>query len=212
MKKSLKFVLSALFVFVLANETNAQALREGNFILDVYYGAPNFGKSLISSIEESNPEADVKANGIGPLGLRGEYMLGDRIGLGFDAIYNSNGIEYSEQTIVYNSETGQSETISDDIVGTQRRLRVHLRFNYHFDISTPELDAYLGVGAGTNNRWYTETVNGVEDSEASVSGTLFPMSARICTGMRYYFSENIGLNAEIGLGGPLVSAGLSIKL
>jgi hypothetical protein len=40
---------------------------------------------------------------------------------------------------------------------------------------------------------------------------LLPFSMRLCTGIRYYFSDNIGANMELGLGGPLVSLGLSLK-
>ena len=38
-----------------------------------------------------------------------------------------------------------------------------------------------------------------------------PFSMRVCLGGRYFFTENYGLVGEIGLGGALVRAGLSIK-
>lgn len=50
----------------------------------------------------------------------------------------------------------------------------------------------------------------VASSESS--STLIPVSARICTGLRYYFSPNVGVNMELGLGGPMISAGISCKI
>ena len=94
-----------------------------------------------------------------------------------------------------------------------QRVRAQLRFNYHFNITNPALDSYIGVGAGTNNRFRATLENGVDitDNDGLSNFTLLPFSLRIAAGLRYYFTDNIGLNTEIGLGGPIVSAGLSIK-
>jgi hypothetical protein len=35
---------------------------------------------------------------------------------------------------------------------------------------------------------------------------------KLAIGVHYYFNETIGINTEVGLGGPLISAGLSVKL
>jgi len=94
-----------------------------------------------------------------------------------------------------------------------KRLRIHVRFNYHFDISNPNLDGYAGIGAGTNNRFRSAYENGVELDDTGIGNqTLIPVSARICAGLRYYFTENLGLKLELGLGGPVISGGLSIRL
>lgn len=53
---------------------------------------------------------------------------------------------------------------------------------------------------------------GFNNDKVKFSGSLLPISMRLCTGIRYYFTPNIGLNAEIGVGGPIVSGGLSIKI
>ena len=41
---------------------------------------------------------------------------------------------------------------------------------------------------------------------------LIPVSARIALGMRYYFNNNIGINSELGIGGPMLSVGVSVRL
>lgn len=164
----------------------------------------------MSAIEEAADADNFDTGGIGPAGLRMEYMLGDQIGLGLDVIYNSNRASYVETDTIYNSNGSQIETNSYE--QTMQRLRIHVRFNYHFDISNPNLDGYFGVGAGTNNRFRTAYENGVELEETGLDDlTLIPFSARICVGTRYYFTDNFGLNCELGLGGPVISAGLSVK-
>ncbi len=88
-----------------------------------------------------------------------------------------------------------------------------MRINYHFNITSPAFDSYIGVGAGTNNRFRTTTENGVEiEGNGLEDFTLLPFSIRLCAGARYYFSDNFGVNTEIGIGGPLISLGLSIKI
>lgn len=202
----MKKIVLSLMLLVSASNLFSQAVSTGNFIFDAYYGAPNFGKSFYQSIEDASTTKNFTATGIGPAGLRGEYMIGETFGLGFDVIYNSNNIKYTQIDSLNPSNTYNYER-------TMNRLRVQMRFNFHFNVTNPNLDAYFGVAAGTNARYRKVYVDGVESTTDTFSGSgaLLPFSLRVCTGMRYYFNQNFGLNAEIGLGGPLVSAGLSVK-
>jgi hypothetical protein len=95
-----------------------------------------------------------------------------------------------------------------------QRVRAQLRFNYHFNITNPNVDSYIGVGAGTNNRFRSTLENGVDitENDGISNFTLVPFSIRVAAGLRYYFTANIGINAEIGIGGPVISGGLSIRL
>jgi hypothetical protein len=202
----MKKIVLSLVLLVSASNLFSQAVSTGNFIFDAYYGAPNFGKSFFQTIEDAAGTQNFSATGIGPAGLRGEYMIGETFGLGFDVIYNSNNIKYNEVDSF-------NTNIINSYERTMNRLRVQMRFNFHFNLTNPNLDAYFGVAAGTNTRFRKYYVNGVESSNDTFtgSGTLIPFSLRVCTGMRYYFNQNFGLNAEIGLGGPLISGGLSVK-
>lgn len=203
----MKKIVLSLLVLVGSSNLFSQAVSTGNFILEPYYGAPNLGKSFYQTIEDAAGTQNFSASGIGPAGLRGEYMIGETFGLGIDVIYNSNNIKYNEVDSFNTSIINSYER-------TMNRLRVQMRFNFHFDVTNPNLDAYFGLAAGSNTRFRKYYVNGVETTNDSFigSGTLVPFSLRVCTGMRYYFNQNFGLNAEIGLGGPLISAGLSLKL
>lgn len=202
----MKKIVLSLVLLVSASNVFSQAVSSGNFIFDAYYGAPNLGKSFYKLIEDASITSNFQASGIGPLGLRGEYMVGETFGLGFDVIYNSNNISYTQIDSLNPLNTNNYER-------TMNRLRIQMRFNFHFDVTNPNLDAYFGLAAGTNTRFKKYYVNGVEAINDSFigSGILIPFSLRVCSGMRYYFNQNFGLNAEIGLGGPLISGGLSVK-
>jgi len=202
MKKiTLLFCGVALFAFTGIHQVKAQAVQQGTIIIDPYYGFPNFGKSLLTAVDQ---DADgFKVTGIGPAGLRVEYLLADRFGIGVDFIYNTFGWSFTDIDSTgannYNYETKMTRT------------RIHMRFNYHLMASSEDLDLYVGLGAGTNNRKWTFETNDPAGSDESAIGTLIPFSMRVAFGVRYYFTENIGLNSEIAIGGPLMSLGVSIK-
>ena len=82
--------------------------------------------------------------------------------------------------------------------------------NYHF-VATDNLDAYFGVGVGANIRRIGTKTDYPNYDDNAVSGSLIPVSLRVALGTRYYFTENIGLNLELGLGGPFISGGVSVK-
>ena len=199
-------LVGSLCVTLSANAQNA--VEKGKVLVDLYYGAPNFGKKLAAGIDEINVSTS-NVRGIGPLGLRAEYMLADKFGLGIDVIYNTTGTDVTYDSL--NNDGSLYRTYNGEL--NMNRLRVQLRFNYHF-VSTENLDVYTGVGAGSNSRFWKVKSTDPEfnnDWISTGSRTILPVSMRLAVGMRYYFTPNIGLNAEIGIGGPLVSAGVSFK-
>lgn len=215
MKKGLfKMVAAGTMLVLSMGNSFGQGVSKGNVIIDAYYGFPNFGKSFLQAIEDANDGAtNFQVGGIGPAGLRVEYMIADRIGVGVDVIYNSNSSSFTSIDSTYNGNTDSWSTETNSLEYKMQRVRAQLRFNYHFNIINPALDSYIGVGAGTNNRFRTTLENNIDitDNDGISNFTLLPFSLRVAAGLRYYFTDNIGLNAEIGLGGPLVSAGLSVK-
>jgi hypothetical protein len=213
-----KLFLTLITILTLANSSLSQANFQGNIIIDPYYGFPNFGKSFYQSIAESSNTLNYKANGIGPAGIRAEYMISNKIGLGFDFIYNSNKVSYTytdSLTTWDSNNTPSYEITSYKYERQMKRVRFQARINFHFDVSNPNLDAYFGIGAGTNNRFRKYLENGIEikDTYNPITNLIFiPFSLRICTGMRYYFNPRIGANLELGFGGPLISTGISVKI
>jgi len=206
MKRVLTLVAAAFCLAIgFSNSASAQ-VEEGNIIIDPYYGYPNIGQSFFDLFVDENNVDGAEIRGIGPCGVRAEFMLADNFGLGVDFIYNS----VSGSGTVDSLNTDGTLFRSYDTKLFMRRYRVHLRANYHF-VQTEALDAYVGFGAGTNIRQFGVTSDYPNFNEESVSGALIPVSARLAIGARYYFTDNIGFNTELGLGGPLISAGLSLK-
>ncbi len=203
MKKTLLIIATLLSGFAFDSSLNAQTVSKGNVIIDPYYGGPNFGRGL-QTINTAIDRYNAKITLIGPAGIRLEYLLSDRFGMGVDFIYNSIVGEYSNP-----DSTGEIYSYTAGM----NRTRIHLRFNYHLASSSENLDLYLGAGAGTNSRkWHYESDQpGYNSADEKYYVALIPVSMRFAFGIRYYFLENLGLNAEIGLGGPIVSAGLSVK-
>ena len=186
------------------NSASAQ-VEQGSIIIDPYYGFPNFGKKLADSFISDSITGSIDVTGIGPCGLRGEYLVSDNFGVGFDFIYNSVGAksDYSEY-----DGAGVLRNYTDKV--NMQRFRVQLRMNYHF-VQTDAVDAYAGFGAGTNIRKFSYSSDNPNYVPESISGALLPVSLRLAIGVRYYFIPNVGINAEIGLGGPAISGGISIK-
>lgn len=208
--KKVHYMLSFL-LFLSLNAVAQNAVSKGKFIIEPYYGAPNFGKSLAKKVQNNNDNLVLgSVKGIGPAGVRFEYLLADKVGLGLDVIYNSFGFK-SFRYDSLNNDGSLYKVYTGD--ANMSRIRVQLRFNYHF-AQTEKVDAYVGVGAGSNTRTWKLNVNDTDFNQDvfTGAGTLLPVSLRVATGIRYYFIPNLGLNAEIGIGGPLISAGVSIKI
>ncbi|MFK8038405.1 MAG: hypothetical protein AB8B74_08955 [Crocinitomicaceae bacterium] len=203
MKKNILVLVLAL---ISVNYSFTQALEKGNVIIDPYYGFPNLGKSFAEVIIGDEFDEDIGLVPIGPAGLRAELMIADNFGLGLDFIYNS----ISGTGTVDSLNLDGTFNSSYDLTVYSRRFRFHLRANYHF-VQDENLDAYIGLGVGSNTR----SVGGKTDfpnySLGSFTGSIIPISARFAIGTRYFFTENLGLNLELGLGGPLISGGLSLK-
>src|SRR3990167_4391743 len=170
-KKIFTGVALAIFAACIQPSTaSAQAVEEGNILIDVYYGFPNLYATVFrNAYANSGTEENVDINGLGPLGLRGEYMVSEKIG-------------------------------------------AMVTFNYHFLESNDNLDAYFMVGAGYSNRSFKFTSTDPDYIEDEASGSLIPVASRVGVGMRYFFTDNIGLNLAIGFGqGGIINGGLSFK-
>ena len=141
MKRVLTLVAAAFCLAIgFSNSASAQ-VEEGNIIIDPYYGYPNIGQSFFDLFVDENNVDGAEIRGIGPCGVRAEFMLADNFGIGIDFIYNSAGAEGS-----YTDTTGgTTQTYTDNVL--MQRIRVLLRLNYHF-VQTDALDAYVGGGAG----------------------------------------------------------------
>lgn len=204
----------ALFVASTQN-VNAQCLEEGTILIDGYYGFPNLYTSVFkaayANANDGATQVGLKIKGLGPVGLRGEYLVSEKIGVGVDIGMNNTSISYDETSDHYNSTTGLYESKTYNYKFSTQKIGVMGTFNYHF-VNKDKVDAYFMFGAGYGNRSYKFTSTDPDYTAASVKG-LVPVAMRVGVGMRYFFTDNIGANLGLGFGqGGIINAGLSFKI
>ena len=200
--KKLILPLLALTMMLAPTKTNAQALEQGNVIIDAYYGFPNLYSTIFKAAYESSNSTGLTLGSQGPLGIRAEYLITDKVGFGIDLGMNSSSISFSEADINTN--------IIYDYKFSTRKIGAIFTFNYHF-VENDKLDAYFVVGGGYGNRNFKFTSTDPNYIEESVE-SLIPISYKIGVGMRYFFTENIGANLALGLGqGGIANVGVSAK-
>ncbi len=205
----MKKVLTLLF-FATIGLVHGQASFQGNHLFEVYGGGPNFMKYNFFGLGP-NSMSNSGSTSIPPSGIRYAYMISNDVSIGIDVMYNSYRENYlSTDTIFVNN---QWTYVSSKYVDYKSRLRVQARFNFSLPNSSPNVDSYIGLAVGTNNRWEKQWVNdSLSYSYTSTDLVSVPVSARLCYGFRYFFSYNSALGAEVGLGGPLFSVQYTHKL
>jgi hypothetical protein len=204
MIKNITKIALLTFVGITSTAVNAQ-VEKGNVIVDAYYGFPNLYTSAFKTLyANSGSELNLKVAGLGPLGIRGEYLVADKFGIGLDIHYQQSSIDYNQAT---NDASGNAVVYNYNYKTT--KIAIMPSFNFHF-LEEDAMDLYLQVAAGYGNRTYAFTSTDPAYSNPSVKG-LIPVAFRLAVGYRYFFTENLGINMAVGLGGPLVSGGLSLK-
>lgn len=198
--------LTILLLMAFKPDGKAQSIREGNLIVDGFYGWPNLFTIMMESMVLDDTSNYTGVHGLifkghGPLGARVEYLVADRIGVGVEfnmARSSMNFMAYRNQQL-YSYKIGQE------------RYRLMMRFSYYM-VTDENFGAYLAISAGYRHaQWFAET-DDLDYDRASFSG-IWPIAARIAIGGRYFFTDFIGLNVEMGFsGGPLIGGGVSFKL
>lgn len=188
-----------------APKTNAQAVEAGNIIIEPYYGFLSVTNAAFKSL---NDNSTAKFSSIGPFGGRFEYMVSEKIGIGIDGHMQNLSLSWTDN--VTDTLTGTSNKYNYKIY--RNTVRIMPRINIHFG-GSDKFDGYFGVAAGyRNNKWGYES-NDPNYKGDNTSLTLIPIAMRFALGGRYFFTPNIGLNMEIGLGGgTIIHGGLTFKI
>lgn len=199
MKKFLLSSLAGITMLFSADQAKSQALSQGDKAIDVYYGVFSISRSLIN-------EGAINTRFFGPIGAQFEYLASDKMGVGVD--FNYTSISWEEERTVTDSIAGTTKIYTDKVARTV--IRFMPRFNIHFG-SSESFDGYFGVAAGYRQATYKYTTDDPNYEDETIDG-IIPFALRVCVGARYYFTDNIGANMEMGFGGgALINAGLSFK-
>ena len=204
----MKKLLALLFIGTIGL-AHGQASFQGNHSFELYGGGPNFLKFDFFGLGP-NSTSMIGTTSIPPSGLRYAYMITNDVSVGIDVMYNSYRESYSSSDTVF--VNNQWTYIPSNYTDLKSRLRVQARFNFLLPSSSPNVDSYIGLAVGTNNRWEKQWKNdSINYSYNSADLVSVPVSARLCYGFRYFFSYNSALGAEVGVGGPLFSVQYTYK-
>lgn len=215
-KRTIHF--SVLIYLIVIQSATAQtasgdkSIHKGNITFTPYFGFPNLLTAALQNTYEltNQKKEQLSITGVGPVGLRASYFITDHLAIGGEISYTSSSVQWTEKgTIKLNDSTSAPYTYSFKLKAP--RIRTLVRLNYHF-ATTEHRDWYAGIGAGYNNTRIQLETNAPYIRDFDILSLYFlPLSARIHLGFNYYFTKNIGINAEVGLGGPLGSIGITGK-
>lgn len=197
------------FCFLMGAGTMSTAtaqIGEGTVMVEGYYGFPNLYSSVFRAAYANAGGTGLTIKGYGPLGLRAEYLLADKVGVGIDIGSNGTSITYQENTIDANGNA-----VTYDYRVSTMKVGVMATVNYHF-VTNDNLDFYGMFGAGYGTRNFKSETNDPNFQEQSIKGG-FPVASRLGIGVRYFFIPNLGANLNLGFGqGGIMNAGLTFKL
>lgn len=180
-----------------SQKTTMYTVDQGNMIVSIGYGAPNWSKLLFSS---TGTYKILNGSGVGPIHGKFEYMVSDRFGVGLSVNHVGMSMNYDVDDgfgTVYNYKLSYNSTA------------FNIRFNWHF-FNQDGFDMYAGAGVGykvSKYAWDTTDPNGGNLDY----GSLVPIAMEVSVGMRYFFTENIGIYAEFGLTKSLIQGGATFK-
>lgn len=194
------------------NKSNIGCHPKGTFVLDAYYGAPNLSNSFfrlwIFAINATYEDAitNVHYKSFGPVGLRAEYFILRNLGVGLDLNYSTSSVSL---TYKHHDET-LLDYLPENYTFSLPRIGIIPRVNWHFIGKSKVVDGYLVLGMGYRN--YTVGVSTTDYFKRLKFDYNVPVFAfRLGCGFRFFVNENLGFNVETGIGGALITAGMSVK-
>lgn len=212
-------IVCTISFFSFSQEVKEEIDRTGNFIIDPAIGVPNAGSFLLMSGDmfDNYSSTDVTENTSMPVqfGGRIEYMLTNKIGLGFEGNYEKSGFKRTVSDAVYDPVTGYyKDTVYN---WSQAKTRYLLRFHFH-PVQTERVDFYMGAGLGMSTTKVENPENEMDEFDSFFFPIIVfdratnPLAARIFVGTRIMFNSNFGFLVEAGLGsGSLLNFGLSAR-
>ena len=199
MKKSLFFALFMVISYVL----QAQIYPQGSFNVSVGYGVISYGNAALKLVESTLNLKNLNSNLTGPLYFKGEYAVADNFTLGLN-------INYSKISATF---TIDSASIAGKYQGTLglRSTSGIVRANYTIPFAEDRAGFMIGGGLGYRGFRISYSDNNPEtpvDGGVPLSGFV---TFEVTMGLRYYFTENIGVYVETGITRSLLQGGITAR-
>lgn len=201
--KNLKTVFVVVTALLLLNSnsfaqkgqsSSGNCVEKGTILIDGFYGFPYINGTLLKAAYRDSLGRNNQVRNLNHFGGKVEVMLTDKMGVGIEGTWAS-------ATVRYIGNNGLIYTAGVD------KIRVLAKMSFHF-ATGENVDPYLTWGLGyKKTNVYTNEPGEIND----ISLNIVPIAFRVGIGMRYFFTDMIGVNAEVGLGGPMMQGGLSLK-
>lgn len=187
-----------------SNSVQAQATMQGEHLISFAYGFGNLSQSVFQAYEDSR---DYEYRGVGPLFLKYEYMIEDKVGIGLNVAYVGANVSWTEDNIFVDDQNTvllqrETDRTSYSVLG---------RVNFHigdYDI----VDPYVGFGIGYRDASWTSSDNDPERDWGGDFGTSFNVGFELTGGARFMFSDHLGAFAEVGFAKAWTQIGITAKL
>jgi hypothetical protein len=213
MKCSIKFSVIFLLFSVFASAQNKEKENEKtvrtvkNFI-NIYYGPSiinSIYKTFAKNALDNQPQINIKSNSFGPVGIVYENMVTDIVGIGGEFGYSKFNLSITD----YITNT-QGNSVPFEYKFDWTTIRAMLRSNFHLKTGSSNFDAYGLISAGFR---YTSLKFSTNDPSFNLSRkwSTIPLGFKAGIGFRYFFIPNVGINAELAAGTPIICGGLSVK-
>ncbi len=192
-----KILVSILMIFPFIG---VHAQLEGSSSVHVGYGFGNIVQSVLALDYQGYD--DYKYTGTGPLFLKYEYGVNDKITMGVNIAHVAADVSYKNNGHLVGGLIPFEESISWESTSFLARLNFHFGSNNRFD-------PYWGFGFGYRvSKWTYENNDPTYEAPDEV-GTIFPLGFEASIGARYYFTNNIGIYGEAGLAKAVLQFGVS---
>jgi outer membrane protein W len=197
MKKSV-LISSLLMVSmtVFGQSTTFQSFEKGKFSVSLGYGLAHIGQMFrIDQDDDLFTPTTVTRYQAAPFALQMEYAVANRWSVGLST--------YSEN---YEVDRNFVPLFGADRIYQQNKIQMLsfvARGSFHFGKKESRFDPYLSGGLGIAHLFYgTDNVFFINENNLTIDLKL---------GGRYFFSKNLGVHLEAGLGSILVQTGLTGK-
>ncbi len=213
----MKKLIGTLLISAITTISMAQAWEKNDISVDVYYGyvGPGLILRAIDELSGDNIAGEAynpKTTVIGPVGLRAQYMVANKFGIGLDVNYETKTGTWNEGISEYNTITGFYDYSNYAASYSVTKLKVMLRTSWEFvntDKFTMNWANSIGYKAGTR----TLDAGGSDNLGIDLSGSVSPIAFRTALGARYFITDNINIHADGGFfGGGWITGGISYKL
>ncbi|MFT7344793.1 MAG: hypothetical protein ACI9XP_001382 [Lentimonas sp.] len=194
-------MLSAMLAFSFSSFS--QTNSPGQFVVETFFGGPNTVKAfavLTTSVYDLLPDAKNTTTGFGPIGGRFEYLITEKIGLGFETAFTK-----AESITTYSSSDMNGDPTTESVMYSQTKIGFMPAIFVHF-VDNDQWDVFFegGMGYKINNRTFDFSESTIATEEIK---SVIPISARVAIGARYYITPNFAVNAQFGVGNSGVLQG-----